>query len=237
MGDHRLLMPTFVALADTLVDDFDLMDLLALLADRAVEIFGLSAAGIMLAGPGGRLRVVASSSEAMRLLEVLEIQAREGPCLDCYRTRRAVEMQSLETARQWPTFAPEAMRLGFSSVLALPMRLRGEVIGALNVFNDHTDGVHSDDLAALQALADVATIAILQYRSAISAQVLNEQLTEALQSRIAIEQAKGVLAERQSTTVDAAFTAMRTFSRNRGLHLIDVAQGVIDGTVEVPLEP
>jgi GAF domain-containing protein len=141
----------------------------------------------MLAGPHESLQVVASSSEAMRVLEVFELQAQEGPCLDCYRTGLAVQNQTLASADQWPRFAPEALRRGFASVLALPLRLRGETIGALNVFNVHEAGLGSDDLMALQALADVATLAIVQYRTAMNAQALNEQLADALNSRVLIE--------------------------------------------------
>lgn len=237
MANRQLLMPTFVAMADTLVDDFDLMDLLSLLTDRCVEVFDVSAAGLMLAGPGQRLRVVASSSEAVRELEVFELQAREGPCLDCYRTGQPVPHQPLISAVQWPRFAPEATRMGFASASAIPLRLRGEVIGALNLFSVRDAGVEPEDLLSLQALADVATIAIVQYRTLVNAQTLNEQLTEALNSRVVIEQAKGALAERLGLDVDAAFALMRTFARRRGLHLVDLANGVITGTIEVTTTP
>lgn len=236
VADNQLLMPTFVAMADTLVDDFDLMDLLSLLTDRCVEIFGVSAAGIMLAGPDGRLRLAASSSEVMRTLEIFELQASEGPCLDCFRTGHAVENQSLASAPQWPGFAPEAMRVGFASAVALPLRLRREVLGALNLFGAQPVAVAPSDLVAMQALADVATIAIVQYRAAIDAKTLNDQLTAALQSRVLIEQAKGVLAERLGADVGVAFDAMRRFARRRGLHLTEVAQGVVAGTVDVTVD-
>ena len=177
MAREALLARTFVELADTLVDDFDVVELLTLLADRCVDVLDVGAAGLMLAAPDGDLRVMASSSEAMRLLELFELQSQEGPCLDCYRTGQPVVNQDLATVNgRWPRFAPEALAAGFHSVHALPMRLRGTVIGALNLFHIDPGEMRQADVDAAQALADVATIAILQHRAALEAQVVNEQL-------------------------------------------------------------
>lgn len=161
------LARTFVELADTLVADFDVVELLTLLADRCVEVLDVGAAGLMLVGPSGDLRVMASSSETMRVLELFEIQAQEGPCLDCHRTGVPVADRDL-TAHdvRWPRFATEALAAGFLSVQALPMRLRGSVVGALNLFRPEPGEMPSVDIAIAQALADVATIAILQHRAA-----------------------------------------------------------------------
>ena len=236
------LARTFVELADTLVADFDVVELLTLLADRCVEVLGVGAAGLMLAGPDGGLRVMASSSEAMRVLELFEIQAQEGPCLDCHRTGQPVSARDLSTAdSRWSRFSAEALAAGFLSVQALPMRLRGSVIGALNLFHLEAGEMPPADIAAAQALADVATIAILQHRAAQEAQTLNEQLNEALNTRIAIEQAKGMLAERLDLEMDAAFTTLRNHARNHNLRLADVAHAVVVGRLAAaaldPLPP
>jgi GAF domain-containing protein len=184
----------------------------------------------MLAAPEGDLRVMASSSEAMRVLELFELQSQEGPCLDCYRTGEAVVNQDLASADdRWPRFAAEALASGFGSVHALPMRLRGAVIGALNLFHIEPGTMRPADITAAQAMADVATIAVLQHRAAFEAQIINEQLNHALNSRIVIEQAKGMLAERIGTDLDQAFGRLRSYARNHNLRLVDVAQDVLDG--------
>lgn len=234
MPKEAILARTLVELADTLVADFDVVDLLSILADRCVEVLDVEAAGLMLAAPDGDLRVIASSSEAMRVLELFEIQAQEGPCLDCYRTGEPVVNQDLASVNgRWPKFAAEALAAGFQSVNALPMRLRGSVIGVLNLFHTATGGMTKDDIDSAQALADVATIGILQHRAAQEAQVLNEQLNHALNSRIVIEQAKGMVAERLGLEMDQAFSTLRHHSRNHNLRLADVAHSVIGGTLAV----
>jgi GAF domain-containing protein len=226
-----MLTQTFVELADTLVADFDVVELLTLLTGRCVDVLGVSAAGIMLIGLDGDLRVMASSSEAMRVLELFELQSHEGPCLDCYHTGQAVFSLDLAAGvARWPMFAAEALAAGFHSVHALPMRLRGSVIGALNLFHQRSDQMAQMDVDAAQALADVATIAILQHRAALEAQVLNEQLHNALNSRIIIEQAKGIVAERKGLSMEEAFYTLRNHARNHKLRLVDVAGGVIDGS-------
>jgi len=232
MPREALLTRTFVELADTLVADFDVVDLLTRLADRCVDVLDVGAAGLMLAAPDGELRLMASSSETMRLLELFELQSQEGPCLDCYRTGQPVLNQDLATANgRWPRFAPEALAAGFQSVRALPMRLRGTVIGVLNLFHVESGEMRQVDVEAAQAFADVATIAILQHRAALEAQVINEQLQCALNSRIIIEQAKGMVAEREGLDMEQAFRTLRSHARNHNLRLVDVAAFVIDGSL------
>jgi GAF domain-containing protein len=232
MPRETLLARTLVELADTLVADFDVVELLTRLTDGCVDVLDVGAAGLMLAAPDGDLRVMASSSEAMRVLELFEIQAQEGPCLDCYRTGEPVLSQDLATVDgRWPRFAAEARAAGFHSVHALPMRLRGAVIGALNLFHIDPGQMRPGDVVAAQAMADVATIAILQHRAAIEAQVLNDQLNHALNSRVVIEQAKGMVAERDDLTMHQAFTTLRNHARNHNLRLVDVARDVINGTL------
>ena len=231
MPNEALLVHTLVELADSLVDDFDVVELLSLLADRCVEALGVSAAGVMLVAPEGDLRVVASSSEAMRVVELFELQSDEGPCLDCYRSGEAVLDEDLTTIDgRWPRFAPVAVEAGFRTVHALPMRLRGSVIGALNLFGADEGGLAAEDVVAGQALADVATIAILQQRVVSESRLLADQLNTALSSRVVIEQAKGVLAERAGLSMESAFEAMRRYARDGNLLLADVARGVIDRT-------
>jgi GAF domain-containing protein len=230
MAREGLLAATLVKLADTLVDDFDVVELFALLVDRCTEILQVDAAGLMLVGPDGDLRVMASSSETMRMLELFELQSEEGPCLDCFRTGRSVVNQDLATTQdQWPRFTGEAITAGFRTVHAVPMRLRSRLIGALNLFHVDRREMGPDDINAAQALANVATIAILHDRAVAEAQALNEQLNYALQSRIVIEQAKGMIAERDGVDMARAFSVLRDHARRNNLRIADVARDLVSG--------
>jgi GAF domain-containing protein len=233
MPREAKLAKTLVELADTLVADFDVIELLTLLADRCVDVLDVGAAGIMLAGPDGSLRLMASSSDAMRVLELFELQAQEGPCVDAFSTGKPVVNQDLAKVNgRWPRFTPEALAAGFHSAHALPMRLRGSVIGALNLFHNDPGEMRSADVDAAQAFADVATIAVLQHRAALEAQVLNEQLTHALNSRIVIEQAKGMIAEREGLEMAESFALLRGHARSNNLRLADVARDIIGGVLK-----
>jgi GAF domain-containing protein len=237
MPREALLARTFVELADTLVDDFDVVELLTLLAHRCVELLDVAAAGLMLIAPEGDLRVVASSSEEMRVVELFEAQSQEGPCPDCYRTGEPSFNEDLRALDEgWPRFRPVAIEAGFLSVHALPMRLRGITIGALNLFKTETGILEEADVATAQALADVATIAILQHRAAVQAHLVVDQLNHALNSRVMIEQAKGILAERAGLDMTGAFAWLRKYARDHNLLLVDVAQSLIAGqlTPEAP---
>jgi GAF domain-containing protein len=232
MSREALLARTLVELADTLVDNFDVVDLLTRLADHCIEVLDVDAAGIMLATPDGQLRSLASSSETMRVLELFEVQAQEGPCLDSHRTGLPVVNNDLASADdRWPRFAAEARAAGFYSVHALPMRLRGSVIGALNLFRAGSGEMTPADIEIAQAFADVATIAILQHRAKLEARTINEQLTHALNSRVVIEQAKGMVAERLDLDMEQSFNALRNHARNHNLRLADLAESVISGSV------
>ena len=225
-----LLLETFVTLSNTLVEDFDLVEVLSLLSERCVELFEAEAAGVMLAGGGGVLQLLASSSERMRLLEVFELQRDEGPCPECFRTGEPVSAAELgEAAERWPTFAPEAMEVGFRAVHALPMRVRSVTIGALNLFRNRAGVLSGPDLRAAQALADVATLSILQHRRHSDSELLASQLQHALNSRVVIEQAKGVLAERSKVDMEEAFALLRGYARSHNLRLNQVARDVADG--------
>ena len=234
MSREEKLARTLVELADTLVADFDVVELLTRLTDRCVEVLNVGAAGLMLVAPEGDLRVMASSSEAMRVLELFEIQSQEGPCLDCYRTGLPVVNQDLTSdSGRWPRFAEQALAAGFHSVHALPMRLRGVVLGALNLFFVEPGEMLQVDIDAAQAMADVATIAVLHHRAALEAQILNEQLSYALNSRIVIEQAKGMVAERENLNMEQSFSLLRNHARNHNLRLADVARDIITAKLAV----
>jgi GAF domain-containing protein len=226
------VVQSLVDMADTLVDDYDVLDLLTGLTDRCVKLLGASAAGVMLASPGGDLALVASSSEAMRLLELFELQAQEGPCLDAFRTGRPVEHENLEIATgRWPSFSAAAVTSGFRSAIALPLRLREVTLGALNLFSDSRLPMSEPNVVVARAFADLAALSILQHRAATEAQRLNEQLSAALTSRVVIEQAKGVISERAGVDLAEAFARLRSYARNGNLRLTDVAQAAVDGTL------
>src|SRR6266853_355494 len=229
--DGELLSETFVELTDTMVADFDVIDFLHVLTDRSVQLLDVSAAGLLLADPRGELRVVAASSEAARLLELFQLQNDQGPCLECFRSGRPVAAADLAAAAsRWPRFAPAAGAAGFAAVQALPMRLREQVIGALNLFRARPGTLAPAGIRVGQALADVATISLLHERGMRHSDILNEQLQTALNSRVVIEQAKGKLAERLGLDMEQAFNLLRDSARSRNLRLSELARAFIDGT-------
>ena len=224
---------SLVEMADTLVDDYDIVDLLTRLADRCVGLLGVSAAGVMLASPAGRLGLVASSSEAMRLLELFELQAQEGPCLDAFRTGDRIGHEDLQAGSgRWPSFSAAALEAGFRSAFALPLRLREVTLGALNLLSATNAPMDEADIIVARAFADLAALSIAQHRANTEAQRLNEQLSGALTSRVVIEQAKGVISERVGTSLAEAFSRLRVYARNHNLRLTDVARAAIDGTLD-----
>jgi transcriptional regulator with GAF, ATPase, and Fis domain len=224
----------FVEMADTLVDDFDVMDFLHLLTERSVELLNISAAGLLLTDERGTLQVVAASSERTRLLELFQLQTDQGPCVDCFRTGQPISVSDLSVTDRWPRFTAAAAEFGFAAVQAVPMRLRDETIGALNFFSVEAGPVDSVTLRLGQALADVATIGLLQQRAIQRRDALTEQLQTALNSRILIEQAKGVLAERLRTGVDDAFTILRSTARSNNRSLSDLARAIVEGSERIP---
>jgi GAF domain-containing protein len=231
MPRETVLAQTLVELADNLVEHFDVVDLLSLLSSRCVAIMDVTTAGVILAAPSGRLQVVASSSDAMRILELFELEAEEGPCMDCYRTGEPIINVDLPAADRWPRFSALATAEGVRSVHALPMHLRGRTIGAFNLFRS-THGLLDDaDVVVAQALADVATIAILQHESAANAQLLNDQLSQALHSRVVIEQAKGRVSEATGVDMEQAFMRLRRHARNHGTPLGSICRDIAEGTL------
>jgi transcriptional regulator with GAF, ATPase, and Fis domain len=222
------LVRTFVEVADTLVTDFDVVELLTSLAHHCVELFDTAEAGLLLADRNGGLQVVASSSTAMADLELFELQNDEGPCIDCFRTGRPVGAADLarDGVERWPRFTSEALRAGFRGVWALPMRLRESTIGSLNLLRTTPAPLAPSDLEAAQALADVATIGLIQQRAAEDARLLTDQLQTALDSRVTIEQAKGVLAEHAGLSMTTAFATLRAYARANRTRLSDVAAAI-----------
>jgi GAF domain-containing protein len=227
---ERSLVEMFVLLADTLVEDYDVVDLLDRLVTTAVDLLGVTAAGLLLADQQGHLDVVASSSEGTRLLEIFQLQSQQGPCFDCVKGSASVSSIDLAADHdRWPVFVPAALAAGFAAVLAVPMRLRKQTIGALNLFSAAPGLLPAEDVAIAQGLADVATIGILQQRSTDRSSALAQQLQSALNSRVVIEQAKGVLSERHGMGMDSAFEALRKQARDRNLKLGDLAQQLVRG--------
>jgi len=227
------LAQTFVELADTLVADFDLIDFLSMLAERCVELLGTVEVGLVLTDGRGRLQVMASSTERMRVVELFEVQNEEGPCLDCLHWGQQIINQPLDVVgHRWPQFVPMARDAGFQMVHALPLRLRDDVIGAMNVFDVEHHDMTLPQVTLTQALADAATIGILQERTVKNRTDLSEQLQGALTSRIVIEQAKGILAERQKVDMDEAFAMLRGYARSNRLQLSAVAACIIDRSLD-----
>lgn len=233
MTRERDLATAIVDLADTLVTDFDVTDLLYRLVEHCVQLLDVSEAGLLLSDQRGGLNLMASTNEAIRLLELFQLQADEGPCLDAYHSHQQVTVGDLKTATaRWPRFAPAAIEAGFAAVHALPLQLREDVIGALNLFST-TPGELAEDQAHLaRALADVATIGILQDRAIRRRETVVEQLEAALHSRVLIEQAKGVLAERGGLEMDEAFRRLRSHARATNARLAELARAVVDGRLD-----
>ncbi|MCT9621682.1 MULTISPECIES: GAF and ANTAR domain-containing protein [unclassified Curtobacterium] len=232
--EHRLV-DTFVALTDILVDDYDVVELLQNLVDSVVDIFDASAAGILLVNQSQELEVLASTSDRSSFLGLLQLDAGEGPCVECFATGRPVSVRDhAEMERRWPTFAAASAESGYASVHAIPMRLRDTTLGSLNLFRESEGALNRDDALAAQALTDVATISILQQRSLEHANLAQQQLQRALDSRIVIEQAKGFLAQTHRIDMDQAFAKLRAHARSNQELLADVARAVVERRLVIP---
>jgi GAF domain-containing protein len=227
-----MLARTFVRLADTLANDFDIVDFLFGLSEDSVEILRAAAAGVMLADARGGLRLIASSDERMRLLELFELQGAQGPCLDAYSSGRAIQASAADSLERWPVFAPQASSAGFQLMCAVPLRVRTDVIGALNLFRGNDEPFTAAEMEIAQAMAEMAAIGLIQERALRERNLLVTQLQAAVNSRVIIEQAKGMLAERRQIDVDAAFAQMRAYAREHNRRLGDVATDLIDGRLD-----
>ena len=226
------LVDAFVQMADTLVDDYDVIDVLHELVSHCVRLLDAAEAGIVLSDQCGSLQVLASSTEQTRMLELFQLQTSEGPCWDCVHTGEPVLIADIAAeAGRWPLFVPRALEDRFASVHATPMRLRRETIGALNLFGREPGHMPEQDLRTAQALADTATIGILQERAIHRGEVLTEQLQVALTNRTTIEQAKGLLAHAGNIEMDHAFQALRSYGRRRSTRLSDIARQLVNGAI------
>lgn len=224
------LAEAFVTLADTLVDDYDVIDLLHVLVERCSLLLDATDAGILIPDSDGALEVVASTSERSRVIELLQQGAGEGPCVDAYLTGRTVTVVDIASAyARWPNFATSAADLGYASMHAMPLRLRKQTIGSLNLFRDRIGGFSIDDEVAARALADVATIGILHERSIRESDTARAQLQYALDSRVIIEQAKGVVAHTENVDMDTAFQIIRAKARNSSTRLSEVSRQIVEG--------
>ena len=230
------LADTLVVLADTLVADFDVVEFLSMLTQRIAELLDAAEVGLLLAEPQGHLRLMAATTERMRLMDLFELQSNEGPCLDSYRSGTGIVNISLDDSAavdRWPAFTPTARAAGFRMVHALPMRLRDQVIGAANVFHASRVVISGHDTHLAQALVDAATIGILQARAIEHGSVVSEQLQQALNSRVLIEQAKGVVSQGAQVDMTTAFELLRGYARDNRLGLALVAGKVIDRSLPV----
>lgn len=224
-----LTATTFVEIVEALVGDFDVIEALTVLSARCIELLDTAAAGILLADSEGRLRVIGASTEQIQLLELFQVQNEQGPCLDCYRTGAVVSHADLTTPSPWPEFAAESVRAGYPSVCAIPLRLHSVVLGCLNLFMVQPVELSDGDVVLAQALADVASITISQDQATRDAALREGHLQHALDSRIVIEQAKGMIAERGRTDMDDAFARLRAYARNNNRRLTDVAEELVAG--------
>lgn len=232
---EKVLSEIFVQLADTLVRDFDVPGFLYQLIENCTQLFDVNEAGLMLSEPEGTLQIVAATSEATHIVELLQIQNDEGPCLESFQTGRIVMVGDLtadHTIERWPVFAAAASRAGFASAVAVPMRWRDRVIGALNMFRSEEGEIPAADVKAAQALADVATIGLLQNMAARDAHIMIDQLQGALNSRVIIEQAKGVVSQQLGVDVGKAFSVLRRYARDNNKRITDVSRSLIDGELD-----
>ncbi len=225
---ERAVTDAFVSLTGNLVEGLDVVDLLGELTEDCASLLDIAAAGLLLADRRGVLHVVAASSERTRNLELFQLQREQGPCLDCYHSRTAVSVADLAAERQrWPDFVAAATSAGFASVHAVPMRLREQTLGALGLFGTEVGSLNEEDLSLAQALAHVASVALVADRVAADQTLVNEQLHTALTSRVTLEQAKGVLAQLGDLDMDQAFKMLRRYARDHNERLSDTAAAVV----------
>lgn len=235
VGRETRLVRTFATLADSLTDDFDVVDLLQTLVDTCIDVFDVQAAGILLADQGGHLELISSTSEATTLVEMMQLAAEQGPCIACFHSGAAVSLPQIADAPpEWSEFRDSALAEGFAAVDALPMRLRDQTLGTLNLLRTTPGSAPEDDLLAAQGFADVATIGILNQRYLRESSVVAAQLQRALQSRVLIEQAKGVVSFTHDVDIDVAFSLIRQYARSHGVTLSATAARIVDRSLHIP---
>ena len=234
VSHEEKVVETFATLAETLTRGYDVVELMQTLVESCTDLLEVSAAGIMLADSDGELDVVASSSEAIRLLEVMQLGAEAGPCIDSFRTGEVVSVPEIgESPSDWADFKAGALAQGFSSAYAIPLKARETTIGTLNLLRAAAGELERADILTARALADVATIGIFHERSLRESTIIQDQLSQALQSRVVIEQAKGVLAHTHNANMDEAFARLRSYARSNGLKLSAVATDIINHRLSI----
>lgn len=229
------LVDTFVAITDTLVSDYDTVELLQTLVDNAAALFDVSAAGILLVNDQQELEVIASTSERSTFIGLMQLDAGEGPCVEAFTSGMTVIVEDAGSMRRrWPRFAELSAELGYASVHSIPLRLRDTTLGSMNLFRESEGTLNRNDAVAARALTDVATISILQQRSTEQAVLVQEQLRRALESRVSIEQAKGFLAHTYRLDLDTAFDVLRKYARSHQARIADVARDVVNQVIVIP---
>jgi transcriptional regulator with GAF, ATPase, and Fis domain len=229
------LLRAFAGFADTLVASYDVVDLLQRLVDTCSDLLEVTASGVLLADETGDLDLLASTSEASRLVEVIQLGAFSGPCIESFTTGQIVSLPDIALSPpRWDRFREKALGQGFESIYAIPLRLREKTIGTLNLLSDTKGELPEDDLIAAQAFADVATIGILHQRTLHESETIREQLQTALNSRITIEQAKGVIAQLHHVSIDEAFTVIREYARSHQQGITTVADAIVDRSLVLP---
>ncbi|MFO7690302.1 MAG: GAF and ANTAR domain-containing protein [Cryobacterium sp.] len=228
-----LVSATFVKLTEALAGDYDALAVLHTLVEQSVQLLDATAAGLLLADAHGQLHLVASSSRQSELLELLQLHAGVGPCLEAYRTGRVVTVRDLRTDERYREFGAAALAQGFVSVHAVPMRAGAATIGGLNLFRSEPGLLTEDDAAIARALADVATMSIVKERTARQNAITNERLQRALTSRILIEQAKGVIAQGNTITMDEAFNRLRAHARSHNITVQSSAESVVNRLLQL----
>ncbi|MGO4535851.1 GAF and ANTAR domain-containing protein [Leifsonia sp. 2MCAF36] len=232
------LLRAFAGFADTLVAGYDVVDLMQRLVDTCSDLLEVTASGVLLADETGDLDLMASTSEASRLVEVFQLSAYSGPCIECFTTGQIVSLPDITLSPpRWEQFRDKALDQGFGSIVAIPLRLRETTIGTLNLLREARGELPEDDLVAAQAFADVATIGILHQRTLHESETIREQLQTALNSRIVIEQAKGVIAQLHKVSINEAFTVIRDYARRNQLGITAVASAIVERTVVLPRTP
>jgi GAF domain-containing protein len=230
---QTLTATTFVEIVDTLVGDFDVIEVMTLLTTRVVQLLDVTAAGILLADTDNNLRVIGASDEQSNMLELFQLQNDQGPCLDSFRSGESVANSRLDLDSPWPEFAAASLRAGLPSVCAIPLRLKNLTIGCLNMFSAKPLPLSDPEIALAQALADVATIAIVQDLATRKAIIREGELQHALNSRISIEQAKGIISASLGVDMKEAFRQLLAFARNNNRALTGVANDLVTGILNV----
>jgi GAF domain-containing protein len=236
--DERLLLEVLSDFAHTLAGRFDVSEVLYRLAENVVSILGVAGAGVSVVDDEGRLRPVTWINELTAQLERVEEANQQGPCVDSFLQGVVIRVPRLsEETGHWPEWCAEAKRHGVEAVLGVPLRAGETVIGAMNVYSIEARQWRDDDVQVAQVLTDMAAGYVANASDLEQSRRVTEQLTEALESRIIIEQAKGMLASEYRISVDEAFKVLRSHSRRHGASLRALADAVVNLGLRPPQNP